>query len=77
MQDNIIPIAKAGTLTSLSATIVSDLLASPRLVSWLGLAVTIFFAVLGLFATVYFKRREEKIQLAEFRQKFPDSELPL
>lgn len=68
-----VAIAKVGTVTGGSTTVVAGF-ANNLPVAWYGLTATIAFGILGLVVTYYFKNKEYRIKLAEFKAQHNGAE---
>jgi hypothetical protein len=64
--DAVITVAKVGTVTSGFTTVVAGWMHEVP-VSVYGLLTTILFGILGLAVTYYFKNKEYRLKLAEFK----------
>jgi hypothetical protein len=64
--DTAITTAKVGTIASGSATVIADFLGDIPVAVY-GLGATILFGIIGLAITIYFKNKEYRIKLAEFK----------
>jgi hypothetical protein len=64
--DTVITTAKIGTVAGGSTTVVAGVLENIPIAVY-GLGATIFFGILGLAVAIYFKNKEYRIKLAEFK----------
>ena len=64
----VITIAKVGTTTGGLTTIIAGFLHHIPIAVY-GLVLTTVFGVLGLWVTTYYKKKEYRIKLAEFKAK--------
>jgi hypothetical protein len=64
--DTVITTAKVGTVAGGSTTVVAGVLENIPIAMY-GIGVTILFGILGLAVTYYFKYKEYRIKLAEFK----------
>jgi hypothetical protein len=64
--DAVVTVAKVGTIAGGSTTMVAGWLSYIPIAVY-GLAATILFGILGLAVTFYFKNKEYRIKLAEFK----------
>jgi hypothetical protein len=64
----VVTVAKVGTTTGGLTTVIAGALSQVPIAVY-GLIATIAFGVLGLAVTYYFKNKEYRIKLAEFKAK--------
>jgi acyl-coenzyme A synthetase/AMP-(fatty) acid ligase len=60
--------AKIGTVAGGSTTVVAGYFSNIPVAAY-GIFATVFFGVMGLVVTYYFKNKEYRIKLAEFKAK--------
>jgi hypothetical protein len=69
----VVTIAKVGTVTGGSTTVVAGWLSYIPIAVY-GLIATIVFGILGLAVTYYFKNKEYRLKLAEFKAQHEGAE---